>query len=275
MNNTIIVFLLTVLFLSPSLLYADQFRIAIMQDKKGEAGRFVPLVTYFQKNGVNAGLVPARNYIHAARMFESGQAEAMFSGSGVAGIMIIKEVAHPLMRPVSEDGWSTYWAILVAPKGSPRFTKTAEYFKDKRVVYRRMDSSGEFFFRSLPGSGDVGATITNASSDAAAIDALSRGVADVAIVNNRVWDSLKEKYLGLELVGEASGENPNSTLIVSNKTEISLVSKVRSILLGLAGDKSPEANAVKKTLKVKSYIDTTLDDFKYTLPMLGKAGVKK
>ena len=275
MNKTIVLFFVAVLFLSPGLLYADQFRIAIMQDKKGGAERFVPLVKYFQKNGVEAAFVPTRNYIHTAKMFESGQADAMFSGSSVAGIMIIKEVAHPLVRPLSEEGWSTYWAVLIAPKGSPRFTKTAEYFKDKRVVYTRMASSGEFFFRALPGSGDVGATITNASSPGAAIDALSRGVADVAIVNNRVWDLLKDKYLGLELVGEASGENPNGTLIVSNNTEISVVSKVRSILLGLEGDKSSEAEAVKKGLKVKSYIETTLDDFKYTLPMLEQAGVRK
>jgi ABC-type phosphate/phosphonate transport system substrate-binding protein len=275
MNKTIVVFLVAVLFSSPALLFADQFRIAIMQNKKGDVEGLAPLVAYFQKNGVDAGLVPIRNYIHAAKLFESGQAEAMFSGSGVAGIMIIKEVAHPLVRPVREDGWSTYWAALIATKGSPRFTKTAEYFKDKKVIYTRMASSGEFFFRALPGSGDVGATITNASSPGAAIDALSRGVADVAIVNNRVWDLLKDKYLGLELVGEASGENPDGTLIVSNKTGISLVSKVRSILLGLEGDKSPEAKAVKKGLKVKIYIETTLDDFEYTLPMLKQAGVRK
>jgi ABC-type phosphate/phosphonate transport system substrate-binding protein len=275
MNKTMVVFLVVVLFSLPGLLYADQFRIAIMQNKKGEAGKVDPLLKYFQKNGVEASLVTTKNYIHAAKMFESGQADAMFSGSGVAGIMIIKEVAHPMVRPLSEDGWSTYRAVLIALKGSPRFTKTVDYFKDKRVVYNRLASSGEFFFRSMPGSGDVGAITTSVSSDEAAIDALSRGIADVAIVKNRVWDSLMDKYPGLEQVGEASGENPNDTLIVSNNTEISLVSRVRSILLGLEGDESPEAKAVKKELKVKSYIETTLADFKYTLPMLEQAGVKK
>lgn len=275
MNKMIIVFLLALHLFLPDLLYADQLRIAFMQGNAGEAERCVPVVNYFKKNGLQSSLVSAKNYIHAAKLFESGQADAMFSSSGIAGIMIIKDLAYPLVRPLSDGGWSTEWAVIVAPKGSPQFTKEAGYFKDKRVVYNRLAAAGEFFFRSLPGSGDVGATIVNASSPEAAIDILSRGLADVAIVKNRAWDLVKDKYPGLDLVGEATGENPDGTLIVSSSTEISLVSRVRTILKGLEGDKSPEAEAVKKELNVKSFIDTTLDDFKHTLPMLEQAGVKK
>ena len=47
-------------------------------------------------------------------------------------------------------------------------------------------SSGEFYARSILGSKRK---LLKASSHGMAIDALSRGKADIAIVKNRVWDS--------------------------------------------------------------------------------------
>ena len=158
---------------------------------------------------MKASFVAAKTYPQAAKMFEKGKVDGMFSGSGIAGCMIIKGLAYPVVRPISMAGWSTYWAVVLAPTGSARFTQNAEYFNNKRVIFCGLASSGEFFYRAIKGDKEINAKTLKASSHGAAIDALDRGVADIAIVKNRVWDSVKGKYDGIARVGEDPGENPN------------------------------------------------------------------
>jgi ABC-type phosphate/phosphonate transport system substrate-binding protein len=254
---------------------AEEFKIAIMQDKAGAAKKFKALLDYLSEKGIDTQFVAAKDYPAAAKMFANKDVDAMFSGSGIAGTMIIKELAYPVVRPLSKDDWSTYWAVVIAPKGSPEFAGAADYFKDKKVIFSSLASSGEFFFRSVSGSTDVGATMLKAASHGAAIDALSRGSADVAIVKNRVWDKEKSKYDGLEKVGADKGENPNGTLIASNTADSNIINKISDILLGIKADASEKAAAVKESLKIQGYIKTTKDDFNHTIPLLEKAGVTK
>ncbi|CAK0745624.1 hypothetical protein CCP3SC15_130002 [Gammaproteobacteria bacterium] len=124
---------------------AEQFRIAIMQDQPGAAQKFRPLLDYLTKKGINANFVGARDYPSAAAMFAASQVDAMFSGSGIAGSMIIKELAIPEIRPVGANGQSTYWAVILAPKGAAKFTGAADYFKGKKVIFTSLASAGEFY----------------------------------------------------------------------------------------------------------------------------------
>ena len=254
---------------------ADPFKIAIMQDKKGAAKKYTPLLNYLKKNGIDGSFVGTKNYDYAAKMFASGKVDAMFSGSGVAGTMIIKEVAYPLVRPVDKKGNSTYWAVVIAPKGSSTYSQNADYYSNKKVIFCSLASSGEFYFRSISGSLDVGATMEKAASHGAAIDALSKEMADVAIVKNRVWDKVQSKYSNLMLVGKDDGENPNDTLIISRKVNNALAEKVKVVLLALQDDPSAEAQAVRDSLGIQGYIVTTKDDFKHTIYLLKRAGVSK
>ena len=251
------------------------FKIGIMQDKKGSSVKFRFLLNYFSKNGVDVSFVAATNYLQAAKMFSEGRLDGMFSGAGIAGCMIIKGLADPVARPVNSEGWSTYWAVVLAPKGAPRFMQNANYFQNKKVIFCSLASSGEFFYRSIKENTKIDAIIMKASSHRSAIDALSRGVADVAIVKNRVWEKIKTNYPYIECVGKDPGENPNGTLIVSKKTDPKIVDKISSIMLGLKTDKSAEAKSVKEKLKITGYIKTTVDDFKFTIALLKKAGVDK
>ncbi len=255
--------------------YAADFKIAIMQDQAGAARKFKPLLDYLESKGVKADFVAARDYPTAAQMFARGDVDAMFSGSGIAGTMIIKDLAYPVVRPVSKDGTSTYWAVVLAPKGSSRFDGKADYFRNKKVTFSSLASSGEFFFRSIPGAANVGATQMKAASHGAAIDVLERGRADIAIVKNRVWDKVKGKYRNVELVGEDHGENPNGTLIASKKASKSTVEKVSDILMGLEDDNSAQAKAAKDSLGIQGYTKTTEEDFSHTLKLLKSAGVTK
>lgn len=252
---------------------AAEIRIAIMQAQAGEARAYQPLLDYLRKNGIPASFTTAPNYTAAAEMFSRGQADAMFSGSGIAGAMIIKEVASPLVRPVTEAGTSTYSAVVIAKKGSPKFTGSADYFTGKKVIFTALASSGEFYYRSL--GAPKAKEMMLAASHGAALDALNRGQADVAIVKNHVWTKEMSKYPELEKVGGDSGENPDNTLIVSKKLGQAEAQKLAAVLLGLKTDSSPEADEVKKSLKIREYIKTTDADFKSTLALLKKAGVTK
>lgn len=254
---------------------ASQFRIAIMQDERGAAGKFRPLENYLKSKGIKFSFVGTTDYAAAAKMFALGEVDAMFSGSGVAGIFIIKDLASPLVRPVAKEGTSTYHAVIVAAAGSPKFTGNGDYFKGKKVIFTALASSGEIYYHSVPDVNSVKAVLLKAASHAAALDALASGSADVAIVKNHVWEKVKAKYPKLTLVGEDTEENPDGTLIVSKKADAEVVSKVSAALLEIKDDSSPLAKAVRDELGIKGYIKTTTADFKHTVELLKKAGVGK
>lgn len=255
---------------------AAEIKIGIMQAQKGDAQKFKPLMDYLNSKGIDTSLVAAPTYSDAAKMFSSGQIDAMFSGSGIAGAMIIKELAKPVVRPVSADGNSAYWAVVVAAKGAPNFTGDAAYFNGKRVVFTALASSGEIYYHSLPGVKNVAnATVMKAASHGAALDTLSRGMADVAIVKNRVWDKESAKFSSLVKVGEDKGENPDNTLIVSVKMDEKTASKLAETLLGMNGDTSELANQARSSMGMKSFVRTTPKDFEHNLSMLKRAGIDK
>jgi ABC-type phosphate/phosphonate transport system substrate-binding protein len=257
----------------PSLSNAEQFRIAIMQDQAGAAEKFEPVLKYLSKKGINATFVPAQDYPAAAGMFAVGAVDAMFSGSGVAGFMILKNLAKPAVRPVDKNGHSTYWAVVIAKKGAPKYTGSAKYFSGKRVAFTSLASSGDFYFHSLSGAEEVNASELNVASHGAAIELINKGLADVAIVKNRVWDTLKDNYPNLTMVGGDEGENPDNTLIISKNVPAVLAAKVSDVLLDVKDDNSIEAEAVRKSLGIEGFIKTTPEDFDHTLSLLKKADV--
>ena len=272
---TIIVSVILGLALAAGDSLAADFKIAIMQDKAGAARKFKPLLDYLSEKGVAAKFITAKNYTDAAKMFGAGKVDAMFSGSGIAGTMIIKDLAYPVVRPLSKSGWSTYWAVVLAKKGSDRFDGTSGYFKGKKVTFAGLASSGEFFFRSIDGAAQASSRMMKAASHGAAMDVLNRGKADVAVVKNRVWDKEKGNYPNLQRVGEDQGENPNGTLIASKKADSSMVKKVSGILMGLSGNNSSSAKKAKDSLGISGYVATTDEDFSHTIKLLKKAGVTK
>jgi ABC-type phosphate/phosphonate transport system substrate-binding protein len=266
--------LLALLSMASAAQAADGFRLAIMQATKGEAEKYAPLVPYLKMHGVDATLVGMKNYQEAAQKFAAGEADGMFSGSGVAGTLIIKGLASPCVRPVGADGNSTYWATIVAKAGTPAIAD-GKAFDGKKVICCALASSGEFFLKSLVNAGGAKPEILIAPNHGAALAALDKGQADFAVVKNRVWDKEKAKYPGLAEVGKDSGENPDSTLIISAKAEAAVAAKVRDALLGLEKSETAEAKALKESLKAVRFIATTEADFAHNLKLLAGAGVTK
>lgn len=266
--------LLVAAILCPISAQAEQvFRIGIMQAQKDAARKYRPLEVYLKGQNIPVQFVATRNYPEGAELFAKGEIDGMFSGSGVAGSMIIKGLADPLVRPVTREGHSTYWAVVLAPQGAPPFTGKADYFAGKKVLATPLASSGEFYFRSLPGIEKVGATLLPTANHGAAIDALSHGAADIAIVKNWTWAAMKGKYPGLQAVGKDDGDNPDMTLIVGKKSDPGLVAKVKRALLVLQEDQSPEAQSVRDEMKITKFIPTTKKDFAHNLALLKRAGV--
>jgi ABC-type phosphate/phosphonate transport system substrate-binding protein len=254
---------------------AAQFRFAYTQDQKDFDKKYMPLMTYLAKRGIVPTSEEVKDYPAAATLFASGAVDAMFCGSGAAGAFMISELAVPLVRPVNTDGNSTGWAVVLAHKGAPLFDGSAEYFKGRKVAFTGLDSSGEFYFNSLPGAAQTDAIRITADSPGDAIEALEKGRADLAIVTNRVWDSVQQRYPDLAKVGEDKGENPDSILIVSVDIPISLRAKIAADLVAIQNDPSPEAQAVKSGMKISGFIKTTDKDFEHTLALLKKAGVTR
>lgn len=248
-------------------------KIALHQAQAGDARKYQPLLNYLSKKGVSAVFQTAPDYEAAMDMFAKGSVDAMFGGSGIAGTMIIKGLADPVVRPVGQDGVSTYNAVVVAPKGSPKFTGSADYFGGKKVIFSPLASAGEFYYRSLGPS--KAKEIMKAANHGAALDALARGAADVAVVKNHVWNKEKGKYPNLVMLFEDTGQNPDGTLIVSKKMNPAMVQKISDALLAIKTDGSPEARAAMDSLKIREFIKTTEADFKHTVTMLKKAGVTK
>jgi ABC-type phosphate/phosphonate transport system substrate-binding protein len=256
-----------------STVQAADLRIAIRQAQEGEARKYQGLVEYLGKRGIQVSFVKIPDYRAAADMFGKGAVDAMFGGSGVACAMMIKGVAEPLVRPDFIDTPSTYSAAVIARKGSPRFDGTANWFAGKRVAFTALASGGEFFFRSLGPS--KAASILFAESHGGALDALSRGLADAAVVKNHVWTRDQAKYPGFEKVGADDGVNPDGPLVVSRSLDAAVSKKLFEVLVALADDPSPEATAAKAGLRIRGYIRATPKDFRHTMKLVERAGVTR
>ena len=252
---------------------AADLRLVITQAQAGDARKYQPLLEYLATKGVSASFVTTPNYKSTAELFARGEADGMFGGSGISSSLILRGLAVPSVRAVDQKGVCSYAAVVIAPKGSARFDGTARYFDGKRVIFAPLASAGELFFRSLGSSSPAAAL--KAASHGAAIDALARGQADVAVVKNHVWESEQAKFPGLELVGADAGANPDGTFIVSKRLDPARAKAVAAALVGLKGDASAPAAAARASLKVEGYIPATEKDFAHTTGMLQRAGVTK
>jgi len=249
------------------------FRLALMQSQRHAETRFRPLQDYLRRNGVEVEIVLTEDYPDAARMFAAGEVDGMFSGSAVAGAMILKGTAYPLLRPLSRSGESEYWAVILARRGTARYSPSADYFRGKRVASCALASAGELYLRSIPGAAQGVRSLLLTATHQAALVALAKGEVEVAIVKNLVWENLQTQYPALEAVGQDAGRNPNNTLIVSRRADPKVVERLTALLLGLGSDPGREAGLARAALNIQGYIPTSVDDFDHTLRLLAAAGI--
>jgi ABC-type phosphate/phosphonate transport system substrate-binding protein len=102
---------------------------------------------------------------------------------------------------------------------------------------------------------------------------VERGLADFAVVKNRVWDKKKGSYTKIEETGKDTDENPDGVFMVSAKVAKPFQEKIKAALLGIGTEETPEAKAVKESLGITEYIVTDKKNYTHTLELLKKAGV--
>jgi len=263
---------------STAALAAETLHFVIMssEDPKKEGPKYTALAEYLKAGLPQIGEIQlrvAKDYPEAAKLFQGGEVEGMFSGSFVAGIFIKKGLAEPLVRPVLANGATTYKAFVIAREGTKPFTGIAD-FAGKRVAYTLLASSGEAFVRGLLPAGEKPENVYTpvaAASHQVAINAVQSGAADFAVVKNMVWDPAK--YPGLALVGEDKGENPNNTLILSPAAAGKYGDDIKRQLLKLGDDAGAQATEVRKLFGIKAFIPTTTADFAHTFEIFEKAHI--
>ena len=256
---------------------ADTLNFVIMssEDPKKEGPKYTALAEYLKTAIPQLGEIQlrvAKDYPEAAKLFQGGEVDGMFSGSFVAASFIKREVAKPVARPVLASGATTYKAYVIAKQGTKPFAGIGD-FRGKKVAYTLIASSGEAFVRSLLAAGEKPESVYTpvpAASHLLAINAVQGGAADYAVVKNMTWDPAK--FPDLALVGEDKGENPNNTLIMSNAAFAKHGEVIKGALLKLESDARPQAAEVKKLFGIKGFVATGVADFAHTFSIIEKSG---
>ena len=279
--NRVLVLLAAILVLvgASTVFAAESLHFVIMSpaDAKQEGPKYEALSAYLRGANPLLGDIKlriAKNYPEAARLFAAGDVEGMFSGSFVASVFIARGVAEPVARPVAENGSTTYRTSIVAKKGAAPFSGVAD-FKGKRVAYCLLAAAGEVFVRSLLGTEEKPESIFTpvpVDSHLAALEAVRSGAADYAVIKNKVF--VQGQYPELIEVGSNAGEHPDNTLILSNAAFEKVGALISRALLGLEGDTSEKAKAVKQAFGCKGFIATTRIDFIPTFTLLRKARIE-
>lgn len=267
-----------VLLAAPAAFAAETLHLVVMSpvDAAREAPKYEALSAYLTASNPLLGDIKlriAKNFPEAARLFEQGDVEGMFSASFVASVLIAKGVARPVARPLRVDGVSTYSTSIVAREGTGAFGGVAD-FKDKRVAYCLLASAGEVFLRSLLGPGQELESVcvpVPVDSHQAALEAVLNGAADYAVVKNTVFSP--ERFPGLAVVGADAGEHPDNTFMMPKDAHDRVGALIGRVLRGLEADTSEKAEAVRQAFGCKAFIATGGMDFAHTFSLLKKTGV--
>lgn len=73
----------------PGILNAEEFKIAILQEGQSTAQKYEPLVAHLAQSGITVSLIEVPTYQAAARMIAAGKVDAMFTGPGIPGSMMV------------------------------------------------------------------------------------------------------------------------------------------------------------------------------------------
>jgi ABC-type phosphate/phosphonate transport system substrate-binding protein len=193
--------------------------------------------------------------------------------SFVAAVFVGKGVARPVARPLRAGGGSTYSTLVVARAGTRPFAGIAD-LAGKRVAYCRLASAGEIYLRSLVGPGarlEGACTPVPCDTHQAALEAITGGTADYAIVKNTAFSS--SQYPGLAVVGADGRQHPDNTFIMPKDAYEKVGALISRVLLGLADDTGEKAAAVKQAFGCTGFIATAGADFAPTFSLLKPAGV--
>lgn len=232
-----------------------------------------------KKTGIPVEFTILTRYGNIVDNFTSEKLDGAFFGSFTGALAIRKLGVVPLARPVNLDGSSTYHGLLLVRKDSG-ISSVAE-MRGKRMAYvDRATTAGYIFplayLREHGVTGDAGffrETFFTGSHDAAIIAVLD-GKADVTAAKHSVYDRVAKENprVAKELTIIAkSASVPSNGLCVRSDLPDDLQKKLKKALLDLETD--PAGQAVLAELGVRSFIETTKEDYRPLFAMAIQAGI--
>ena len=276
----------TIVLLSAGLLLASgssapaaetlHFLVMSPTDPEREAEKYESLSAYLRDANPLLGdikLRVAQSFPEAARLFEQGDIEGMFSASFVAAVFIARGVARPVARPLRADGGSTYSTLVVAKRGAAPYRSLAD-LAGKRVAYCRLASAGEVYLRSLLGPGgklESACLPVPVDTHQAALEAVQAGAADYAVVKNTVF--APARYPGLAVAGADDAQHPDNTFVMPREAFDKVGALISRALLGLGEDPGEKAEAARQAFGCTGFVPTVGTDFGRTFVLLRRAGV--
>ena len=249
---------------------AIKFHLGLIpeQDLFSQKERYEPLARYIsEKVGLNVEIKILSRYGNIIDNFISGDLDGAFFGSFTGALAIKKLGVIPLARPVWLDENSTYYGMIFVRKDSG--IKNANDMKGKKFAFVDKATTAGWllplqFFHS---NGIVdyrtwfSETYFTGTHEDAIYDVLDKH-ADIGAAKNTVFYRLLEKDSRIKdelQILATSPKVPSNTLVVSNKLDKSLITKLKNTLQQMEQDK--QGQKVLKKFKAIKFIETTPDDY--------------
>ncbi len=225
---------------------------------------------------VRLDLVP---YDQMAETLASGDAQAGFFGSYGYVLTHQNTGVIPLVRPVWQDGSSTYAGLLVVRKD--KNIKTVADMKNKKLVFVSKTTTAGYVFPKAyllqNGVSDVetyfSSVVYGGSHESAAWAVYSRE-ADVGAVKNHIFYNLENddpNFAEQMMVLAKSKDVPSNSFAVSPHLDSRLREKIQELLLNMHLD--PQGRKKLTKFGAQKFIVTTDDHYQPCYEMLKNAGI--
>jgi len=242
--------------------------------------RYLHLRKYLtDRLGVTVNFTSLSRYGNILDRFTAEKMDGAFFGSFTYVLAHEQLNVVPLVRPVNNDGTSTYHGYIFARKDSG--IRTAAQMKGKRFAFvERATTAGYLFplayFKSN-GINDpwhyLGSTFFSGSHDAAVLSVLNKE-ADIGSAKNTIYDQLSSENQRIEqelVIVAASGVVPQNCLAVRKDLDPELKRELRKVLLGMAKDS--EGAEVLRRFGARGFIETTDKDYAYLYTLVTQVGI--
>ncbi len=165
----------------------------------------------------------AKNYPEILDAFSTEDQNLVYVGSFVQAIIAARKLGNPLVQNV--NGRELYSGILIYPEGqNPQ--SILKNSPDK-IAFAVGASSGE----SSAKAATAGQSAIGVPNHGAAVNAVSAGKANAAVVKNWWWADNQDKFPGMksyEIPGISEQKNPDNVLTASKAVPDNVAGKIKS-----------------------------------------------
>jgi phosphonate transport system substrate-binding protein len=242
--------------------------------------RYRPIAEYIrERTGVEIRFTILSRYGNIIDSFTSQDMDGAFWGSFTGALAIQKLGIEPIVRPLWQDGTSSYHGHVFVRKDSG--IENVRDMKGKTIAFvERATTAGYVFpmaYLREHGVGDLDAYFKEyyfAGSHDATIIAVLDGKADVGCAKNTIYSLVagRDPRVEDELVILAESPTvPSNGLAIRRDLAPATKAALRDVLLGMAAD--PIGQKVLEAFGAIRFIPTTKKDFRPVFAIAERAGI--